>query len=200
MSEERPYNPLDYENLTRNLVQELMTRAPQSLPPEHRFKGPGVYAIFYDGPFAPYAPVKSPDATAPIYVGSAVPEGARKGGALLAEEVTEPVLWKRLKQHAKTISEATNLKLGHFRCRYLVVVPLWVQLAERFLIEHYRPVWNVCIEGFGLHDPGSGRHAGELPWWDVLHAGRAWAAKLNHTRTMEDAIRRLQEFLQSLRS
>lgn len=68
-------------------------------------------------------------------------------------------------------------------------------MAERFLIEHYRPVWNLCIEGFGLHDPGKGRHAGEVPWWDALHPGRSWAAKLRQTKTVNEALRRLNDFL-----
>jgi hypothetical protein len=35
-----------------------------------------------------------------------------------------------------------------FRCRYLTVVPTWITQAERFLIEHYSPIWNVCVDGF----------------------------------------------------
>ena len=25
---------------------------------------------------------------------------------------------------------------------------VWITLAERFLIDNYEPVWNVCLEGF----------------------------------------------------
>lgn len=38
------YNPLDYDNLTVNLVRELMARGPFALPPVESFRGAGVYA------------------------------------------------------------------------------------------------------------------------------------------------------------
>lgn len=67
-------------------------------------------------------------------------------------------------------------------------------MAERFLIEHYRPLWNVCLDGFGLHDPGKGRHAGLIPWWDAMHEGREWAARLRQERTQSEAIARVRTF------
>lgn len=194
MPEDKAYNPLDYDNLTINLVRELMTRGPFELPLKASFPGPGVYALFYDGDFAEYSTLRSPDATKPIYVGKAVPPGARKGGA---RSDVSPALYQRIMEHVESINAATNLDIGHFKCRYLIVVPLWITMAERFLIEFYRPIWNVCIEGFGNHDPGAGRHEGEIAWWDTLHPGRAWAERLKQTRASEQAIARLQEFLAS---
>ena len=188
---EKPYNPLDYENLTINLVRELMSRPLQQLPPDPPFEGPGVYALFYSGAFPPYVSIASPKATRPIYVGKAVPPGARTGRRSTA---SGRPLYGRLREHAESIT-ATTLQLGDFACRYLVVVPLWITMAERFLMEHYRPVWNVCIEGFGIHDPGSGRYEGEISWWDALHPGRSFAANLRQTRTEQQAIARLGEFL-----
>jgi len=195
MDEHAPYDPLDYGNLTINLVRELMGRGPFTLPLKESFPGPGVYALFYKGNYAPYAPFVSPDASRPIYVGKAVQPGARKGSPPTSEGHTS--LFGRIKEHVQSISAAKNLKLEDFECRYLVVVPLWITMAERFLIEHYRPLWNVCIEGFGLHDPGSGRRQGEASWWDALHPGRAWADKQVRTRTETDARKRLDEFLAS---
>ena len=96
--------------------------------------------------------------------------------------MSHPSLFGRIAEHVGSIQAATNLSLDDFRYRYLTVIPLWITMTERFLIEHYRPTWNVCIEGFGLHDPGSGRHAGKIPWWDALHQGRAWAERLQQTR------------------
>jgi hypothetical protein len=193
MKQEKPYNPLDYDNLTINLVRELMSRAPVTIPIEESFRGPGVYALFYQGGFKPYQPIVSPDSSQPIYVGKAVPAGARKGGT--EADVFAPVLFRRIREHSDSITAAENLDISDFRCRYLTVVPLWITMAERFLIEHYRPIWNVCIEGFGLHDPGKGRHAGEIPWWDALHPGRAWATRLQQTKTVDQAIKRLSAFL-----
>lgn len=68
-------------------------------------------------------------------------------------------------------------------------------MAERFLIEHYQPCWNVCIEGFGQHDPGRGRHQGERSWWDTLHPGRSWADKLQERKSPQEALEMLQAFL-----
>ena len=45
-------------------------------------------------------------------------------------------------------------------------------MAERFLIEHFRPIWNVVLDGFGNHDPGKGRTAMKRPRWDSSHAGK----------------------------
>jgi hypothetical protein len=76
---EEEYNPLDYKNLTRNVVEELMRREPTRLPPLRPFLGAGVYAIFYTGDLEFYAPIASAGLETPIYVGKAVPAGARKG-------------------------------------------------------------------------------------------------------------------------
>ena len=191
MPEHEPYDPLDYGNLTVNLVRELMTRPAVSLPIPDRFAGPGVYALFYDGGYGPYASLRSPDAAQPIYVGKAVPRGGRKGGS--APDESEPVLYRRIGEHVRSLEAADNLRLGDFTCRHLVVVPLWITMAERFLIEHYQPCWNVCIEGFGIHDPGSGRQASQRSWWDTLHPGRTWATNLQ-PRDEADAEELLRAF------
>ena len=176
---EAPYDPLDYTNLTHNLVRELMTRTPSPLPPNELFQGPGVYALFYNGDFTPYASIASHDSTRPIYVGKASPPGGRKG---VTSEVGASTLYGRLQEHAESIKQADNLRLEDFRCRYLVTVPLWINMAERFLLEHYSPLWNACIEGFGAHNPGKGRHQGEASWWDTLHPGRSWARNLKSVK------------------
>jgi hypothetical protein len=186
------YNPLDYSNLTRNCVEELMRRGPFKIPLDHDFVGAGVYALFYKGNEKLYSKIRSNDASWPIYVGKAVPPGGRKGGAGTG---AFRALLARVTEHTKSIEASLNLNVDDFTCRYLVVTPLWITMAERFLIEHYRPVWNVCMEGFGNHDPGSGRHQGEITWWDTLHPGRPWAQKLRQTRTIKDAQDRLNAFL-----
>ncbi|MEO8360752.1 MAG: Eco29kI family restriction endonuclease [Vicinamibacteria bacterium] len=189
------YNPLDYDNLTRNCVLELMQRGPFSLPLDatDKPKGAGVYALFYHGSDPMYARVScGRDSTWPIYVGKAVLPGARKGG----EKGTGATsLYGRIHEHTKSIEAAENLELKDFSCRYLVVTPLWITMAERFLITHFQPVWNVCIEGFGNHDPGSRRQNGLISWWDALHRGRAWGKKLSQARTEADAIGKLTAFM-----
>jgi len=74
------YNPLDYANLTRNCVEELLRRGPFKLPLEDDLVGSGVYALFYTGRDARYASIVSKEAEWPIYVGKAIPPGGRKGG------------------------------------------------------------------------------------------------------------------------
>ncbi len=191
MPEHKPYDPLDYGNLTVNLVRELMGSPSLNLPLAERFRGPGVYALFYGGDYEPYTALRSPDSLQPIYVGKAVPPGARKGGSAPNESAL--ALHGRIRQHARSLEDAANLRVADFTCRYLVVVPLWITMAERFLIEHYQPCWNVCIEGFGLHNPGKGRLQGLCPWWDTLHPGRPWAAKLQ-PRSEAEAKARLRVF------
>lgn len=116
MPDTRDYNPLDYENLTINLVRELMNRDAGSLPPPERFYGAGVYALFYDGDFPLYQHhrIRSSDNSWPIYVGKAVPAGARIGSTSRARSIGRQ-LYSRLGQHANSISAADNLTLGDFR-------------------------------------------------------------------------------------
>lgn len=183
---EGEYNPLDYHNLTVNLVRELMARGPYALPPATRVAGAGVYALFYTGDLPSYGRYRSPDSSRPIYVGKAIPRGGRTGLHSGAAALGTP-LYARLTQHSRSIEAATNLRLVDFRCRFLVVTPLWITMAERFLFEEFQPLWNVKLSGFGIHGPGSGRNQQEISWWDALHPGRSFAALLRQTRTEKDA-------------
>ena len=179
-----PYDPLDYDNLAENVVRALMERPCVTLPPPNAFVGAGVYAIYYTGNLPYYKAIRGVES--PIYVGSAVPSGKRKGAADPAASAR--ALCSRLAQHAKSVTQAANLELDDFQCRYLVAVPVWITLAERFLIEHYQPAWNTILEGFGNHDPGSGRSSMKRPRWDIVHPGRAWAEKLTPAECAKDII------------
>ncbi|MBL7223643.1 MAG: Eco29kI family restriction endonuclease [Candidatus Brocadiae bacterium] len=163
-----PYDPLSYDNLARSVVGALIERAVGPLPPRTPFAGPGVYAIYYSGGFAAYASISSPDCTQPIYVGKADPPGGRKG-VLVEEAMRAQKLYSRLREHAGSVRDAANLDVADFRCRYLVVQPVWIRLAEQFLVSHFRPIWNCVIDGFGSHVPGIGRPGTKSSAWDVLH-------------------------------
>lgn len=191
------YDPLDYENLARSIVQALLDRNEEPISPVIAFEGAGVYAIYYHGDFEPYNRVVKAKPSPPIYVGKAVPTGARKGGATASPSQSRE-LCRRLNQHANSLDLARNIRLEDFTSRYLVVVPVWIPLAERFLVEHYKPVWNVVIDGFGNHDPGKGRRAMKRPCWDIVHPGRPWAARLEAAEKSEDIIARLNKFLDEL--
>lgn len=196
MRDELLFNPLDKRNLGISVTDALLGRPRSPLPPDKKFDGAGVYAIYYRGSFELYKPVAAStkgdeDDDKPIYVGKAVPAGARKGGQGLDSE-PGPVLFKRLSEHAESISQAENLRLNDFFCRYLTVDDIWIPLGENLLIEMFMPLWNLVIEGFGNHDPGKGRHQGKRSPWDVLHPGRTWADRLqpgNDLNSLTEAVR-----------
>ena len=185
-----PYDPLNYDNLARNVVSALLEIEPAVLPPSDPFQGTGVYAMYYMGDLKYYRAIASPKCDIPIYVGKAIPKGGRKGTSEAGAKGYE--LFARLQQHANSVKQAENLRLEHFKCRYLVVVPVWITLAERFLIDHFRPLWNTVVDGFGNHPPGAGRASMRRPRWDILHPGRAWAGRLQATETQEDVIALLE--------
>jgi hypothetical protein len=176
-----PFNPLDKLNLAESLADAMLKRPVSPLPPEEKFEGAGIYAIYYAGAFAPYKTLaeqnRADDPSLPIYVGKAVPPGARKGGFGLGAAPGK-ALCGRLGEHAKSIREAKNLELKDFCCRYLVCDDIWIPLGEALLIERFRPPWNVLIEGFGIHTPGKGRRKQVTSKWDTLHSGRSLAKGL----------------------
>lgn len=191
MRNESPFNPLDKKNLGESVADAMLARDPIAMPPKEPFIGAGIYAIYYIGNFPPYKPIAqqnlNDEFSAPIYVGKAVPAGARKGGFGLGEN-PGPVLYNRLTEHAESISQARNLKLEHFRCRYLTVDDIWIPLGESLLIHMFKPLWNQCLDGFGNHDPGSGRTGQKRSPWDVIHPGRPWADKLTGKQKTEAEI------------
>jgi hypothetical protein len=54
-----------------------------------------------------------------------------------------------------------------------------ISTIEASLIKLNMPLWNTSVDGFGNHDPGSGRYEQAKSDWDVIHSGRAWADKCN---------------------
>lgn len=203
MKAEDPYNPLDKRNLGVSVADALLARPVESLPPSQAFLGAGIYAIYYIGDFPAYEAIalknRDEQFQSPIYIGKAVPAGARKGGFGLGINPGN-VLYRRLAEHFDSIRQANNLDPAHFFCRYLVVDDIWIPLGESLLIETFSPVWNKLLDGFGNHDPGSGRHNQQRSPWDVLHPGRAWAEKLRpHRKSREDILVELTKFLSTSR-
>ena len=181
MSEDNvvPFNPLDKRHLAESVAQAMFRRPLTAMADIDDFRGAGIYAIYYHGTFPAYKAIaernNGANATAPIYVGKAIPKGGRKGSDLSASPGR--ALYLRLLQHRRSIDEAENLDLADFSCRYLVADDIWIPLGESLLIARLGPIWNILIDGFGNHDPGKGRHEGLRPRWDVLHPGRSWAEK-----------------------
>ena len=179
-----PYDPLDYSNLARSVVDALLEADRKPLPPE-QFYGSGVYAIYYTGALD-YVDEETMRET-PIYVGKAVPPGTRRGRSRTNPSSTRP-LHRRLSDHASSIQQAESLSLENAECRYLVVEPVWITLAEQFLLNHFRPLWNTVLDGFGNHNPGSGRRNSARPRWDIVHPGRPWASSLRAVETRDEIL------------
>jgi hypothetical protein len=196
---QQPYNPLDRIHLGESVVSALLACPIAALPPPEPFIGAGIYALYYSGDFPAYRRIAEQNAhdawSKPIYVGQAVPVGARRGSYGLGESPGE-VLYRRLHEHAASIQQAINLSLSDFACRYLVVDDIWIPLAESLLISRFIPLWNYSFDGFGNHDPGAGHDNQQRSAWDDIHPGRLWAARLRpNPRSQADILQRIVEFL-----
>ena len=193
-----PFNPLDKRHLGESVASAMLKSPIHPLPPE-KFKGAGIYAIYYTGDFEAYQNLAEVNRdnmfSRPIYVGKAVPPGARKGGFGLGGD-PGTALYKRLNEHFESVKAAENLNESDFFCRYLVVDDIWIPLAESLLIEKFQPIWNRVLDGFGNHDPGSGRYAQQKSPLDELHPGREWAKRLRPCANTQDIlIERVRNFL-----
>lgn len=198
MKTEIPYNPLDKNNLGASVADALLERAKMPLEDVEQFIGAGIYAIYYTGDFTPYSPIITDGDGIPIYVGKAVPPGARKGNFGLSIDPGQ-ALYKRLKEHSESIRQASNIDIKDFQCRYLVVDDIWIPLGEALLIAKFSPVWNKIIDGFGNHDPGKGRYQQLRSRWDTLHLGRSWAHKCQQRgESVEQIVGELTAYLENL--
>ena len=96
-----------------------------------------------------------------------------------------------------------GLKLEHFMCRFAIfedVASDMIGTVEASLIKLNRPLWNVAVDGFGNHDPGSGRYEQAKSDWDVIHKGRAWADKCNGiSKTRKQVLNNISAHLSTLK-
>ena len=197
-----PFNPLDKQNLGASVAEAMLARPVFALGAVPDFLGAGIYAIYYSGGFPAYLPLaernRNDQFDAPIYVGKAVPAGARMGTAV-TNAASSRALASRLRQHAESVrSAAPGLDIADFHCRFLVVDDIWIPLGESLLISKFTPIWNSLIDGFGNHDPGRGRYNGMRPRWDVLHPGRAWASKCGpRVETADEIVRDVETYLRN---
>ncbi len=180
------FNPLALDTLAETMVAELLKQTPVPLDALTPFEGPGVYAIYYTGPFEPYKPVALANRDSkwdwPIYVGKAK--------------------FERLRNHAESIKEVRNLDIEDFWCRYLVTEEVFIPLCESLLIKRYAPIWNGAVTGFGPKVVGKERTTQQTSMWDILHPGRhgRGSAPNKRFKSPEDVMKRLEDFYKKFSS
>ncbi len=177
--EEHIFQSKSFIELIDEAVDFMVNTPMESLPPEDKFAGGGVYALYYKGDFSLYKKIYHKNPDLPIYVGKAVLPGWRQGRGTTKEN--NPALYRRLNEHSKSIISVNNLELKDFSCRFVVLKSQEADLigtVEAGMTRKFSPLWNSHIDGFGNHDPGKGRYEQAKSEWDVLHPGRVWANRL----------------------
>lgn len=165
------FDPLAVENVGVTLAVELLQQPAVEFPPSVRFKGAGVYALYYNGDNPAYAPLVALDrgrCIYPAYVGRAQRENLNQG--FNPRPSTKGELFKRIKKHFDSVKQTRSVNTADFKVRYLVLKPAYISLAESVLIMAFRPPWNGM--GLGSNVTGGIRMAGKGSLWDSLHPGR----------------------------
>jgi hypothetical protein len=180
--EKHVYKSDAFEEIIKDTIRFFNGTPVHTLPPPERFHGTGVYAIYYIGKSKYYKnlfDLNRLEFSQPIYVGKAVPIGWRQSRNINEGSISHE-LFGRLREHSKSIEQTSNLILGDFYCRFMILEnseSSLISTVEAGLVRHYKPIWNTYIDGFGNHDPGSGRYNQAKSEWDILHSGRPWADK-----------------------
>ena len=164
------------------------------MPPQTKFHGTGVYAIYYIGKSKFYKDISEKNRiefSLPIYVGKAVPRGWRQARSENKQMKKSFELNERLNEHARSITQANNLNSKDFYCRFMILegtASSLIWTVEAALIRYYKPLWNSQLDGFGNHDPGEGRYNQAKSEWDVIHPGRIWADKCKGVASSSDQV------------
>lgn len=167
------FSPSNPAHVGRFIALTLIAQHRVSFSDMAKFYGSGVYAIYYSGNFKAYKQISGTES--PIYVGKADPVDDKAVSAV--QQGTK--LWNRLDEHKRSILKASNLDLGDFECRFLVVESGWQKAAEEYLIKLFQPVWNSevrLVYGVGKHGDSAKTRVNRRSPWDTLHPGRKWAA------------------------
>jgi len=178
---EHTFKSTKLKSVVDEAVTFFLTTPVHPLPPEDKFDGGGVYALYYFGDFDLYSEISvknQKEIEHPIYIGKAVPSGWRTGRTNIA---VSSVLYNRLREHSRSVKQVSNLSLDDFKCRFMILDDVEADLVvpvEAEMIRIYKPLWNQVIDGFGNHDPGKGRYEQAPSEWDALHPGRDWVSRL----------------------
>ncbi len=172
-----------FVELVKDAVRFFNGTPIQNLPPSKPFLGTGVYALYYTGGYKIYEKYSALNRLSynyPIYVGKAVPSGWRQNRVSDDRLNQSFELYNRLKQHAASIKSVSGLYVSDFMCRFVIFEEAssdMIGTIEATLIRLNNPLWNTTVDGFGNHDPGSGRYEQAKSDWDVIHLGRKWVDK-----------------------
>jgi hypothetical protein len=182
---EHVYKNDAFAELVKDAIRFFNGTPVHTLPPPESFLGTGVYAIYYTGKnpiYKKYSELNRLSYGYPIYVGKAVPKGWRQARVSDSAVGQSTELFNRLREHSRSIGVAQGLELQDFSCRFVIFEDAssdMIGAIEAALIKLNMPLWNTAVDGFGNHDPGSGRYEQAKSDWDVIHPGRAWAEKCN---------------------
>jgi hypothetical protein len=123
MSIDELNDPLVLKGLENTITEALVKAPAHPLINVQPFEGGGVYALYYTGNFPAYDRLAEFNRDGrfqfPIYIGRALTGSARRlnnDAALIRNW-----LYRRITEHVKSISKASNLKVSDFFCRYAVM-------------------------------------------------------------------------------
>ena len=191
---EHVYKNDAFAELIKDAIRFFNGTPVHTLPPPESFLGTGVYAIYYTGKnpsYKKYAELNRLSYSYPIYVGKAVPKGWRQARISDSTDRQSTELFNRLREHSRSIALVQGLASGDFSCRFVIFEDAssdMIGTVEAALIKLNKPLWNTVMDGFGNHDPGSGRYEQAKSDWDVIHPGRAWAEKCKGVHAEESDI------------
>lgn len=191
---EHVYKNEAFSELVKDAIRFFNGTPVHTLPPPESFLGTGVYALYYTGKspvYKKYSELNRLSYGYPIYVGKAVPKGWRQARVSDTQSGQSTELFNRLREHSRSISVAQGLELQDFHCRFGIFEEVssdMIGAIEAALIKLNLPLWNTAVDGFGNHDPGSGRYEQAKSDRDVLHPGRAWAKKCNGAHAENNAV------------
>ena len=194
-----------FVELVKDAVRFFNGTPVQALPPVARFFGTGVYAIYYTGNnplYKKYATLNRLAYSHPIYVGKAVPKGWRQARVSDDSDNQSRELFSRLREHSRNIGHGDGLTAEDFKCRFVIFEDAasdMISTIEAALIKLNKPLWNMVVDGFGNHDPGSGRYEQAKSDWDVIHFGRQWAEKCKGLhKTKQDILSAIDAHFKTL--
>lgn len=194
-----------FVELVKDAVRFFNGTPVYGLPPPESFLGRGVYALYYTGKnrlYRRYGELNRLAYSHPIYVGKAVPKGWRQLRIADSADSQSRELFSRLREHGRNLIHGQGLEGADFQCRFVIFDDAgsdMIGTVEAALIKLHRPLWNSALDGFGNHDPGSGRYQQARSDWDVLHPGRPWADKCQgRPKSAKEIAERIAAHLKTL--